>query len=294
TLVDDRAILVAVKPRPDLRVSNIVALDSVSAAATASIEFTVVNQGLVAANGTWNDRVWLSLDDKLTSDDILVSSHENQTALGSLEEYTTSSNVFTVPKRFRGTVYVLVQTDTGNAIDEWPNDTLQSNVSAHELYVDPIPFADLVVDNVVTSAQAFEGNTVEVRYTVTNRGAGDSDLGAWTEQVWLTRDKNRPHPGQGDKLLATLRYNGGVLVEGAGYDRQLEVTLPTGLTSGTYYIMPWVDPYGTLLEDSLATNVNPDDPNEINSSNYRARAISIVGTPPQPTARNIAVHSVAA
>src|SRR3546814_16020081 len=58
--------------------------------------------------------------------------------------------------------------------------------------------------------------------------------------------------------------------------------------------MPWVDPYATLLEDSLATNVNPDDPAEINSSNYRARAIDIVGVPPQVFPRAIAVDSVVA
>ena len=292
--VDDAAILVSLLPRPDLRIGEIVAPDRVSAGGTASIEFTVVNQGLVASNGNWTDQVWLSLDDKLTSDDILVSSHQNQTALGSLAEYRTNSDVFTIPKRFRGTVYVLVKTDVSGSIDEFPNDTDASNVTAHELFVDPIPFADLVVDNVVVPAQAFEGNTVSVRYSVTNRGAGETDLGTWTEQIWLTRDKNRPHPGQGDILLTTLTYVNGVLAEGAGYDRELTVTLPTGLASGTYYITPWVDPYGTLLEDSLATNVNPDDPSELNSSNYRAGAIAIVGTPPQSTAVAIALSDVVA
>src|SRR3546814_5463079 len=112
-----------------------------------------------------------------------------------------------------GTVYILVATDSGNRIDEWPNDTVQSNIVAHEIHVDPIPFADLVVDSVVAPAQAFEGNQVTVRYSVTNRGAGDTDLGRWAEQIWLTRDKNRPHPGQGDILLTTLTYEGGVLVK---------------------------------------------------------------------------------
>src|SRR3546814_4866928 len=94
---------------------------------------------------------------------------------------------------------------------------------------------------------------------------------SWTEQIWLTRDKNRPHPGQGDILLTTLTYDGGVLVEDAGYDREVTVTLPEGLVSGTYYIMPWVDPYVTLLEDSLAINVNPDDPHEINRDRKSTR-----------------------
>src|SRR5690606_3540819 len=65
--VDDQTILVAVKPRPDLRVSGIMAPERVSAGATASIEFTVANQGLVEASGNWTDQVWLSLDDKITS-----------------------------------------------------------------------------------------------------------------------------------------------------------------------------------------------------------------------------------
>src|SRR3546814_12198134 len=89
--------------------------------------------------------LWLSLDDKLTSDDILVSTLQNPSALGSLEEYGSESGTFTVPKRFRGTVYILVATDSGNRIDEWPNDTVQSNIVAHEIHVDPIPFADLEI-----------------------------------------------------------------------------------------------------------------------------------------------------
>ena len=292
--VDDQSILVAVKPRPDLKVGTITAPEHVSAGATASVEFTVFNQGLVEATGNWTDNVYLSLDDKITSDDILVSSLANPVALGSLEEYSSATAAFTVPKRFRGTVYILVQADAGNSVDEWPNDTTASNVVAKSIYIDPIPFADIVVDGVATAAQAFEGDTVSVKYTVTNRGSGDTDLGKWTEQVWLTRDRNRPHPGQGDILLTSLTYNGGVLEVGEGYDRELTVALPEHVISGTYYIMPWVDPYATLLEDPLATNVNPDDPAEINSSNYRARAIQIVGTPPVSTTRSISVEAVTA
>src|SRR3546814_5485402 len=78
--------------------------------------------------------LWLSLDDKLTSDDILVSTLQNPSALGSLEEYGSESGPFTVPKRFRGTAYILVATDSGNLIDEWPNDPVQSNIVAHEIH----------------------------------------------------------------------------------------------------------------------------------------------------------------
>ena len=60
------------------------------------------------------------------------------------------------------------------------------------------------------------------------------------------------------------------------------MTLPPHVISGTYYLIPWADSYGNILEDPLEVNINPDDPNEYNSSNYKARAIDIIGLIPPP------------
>src|SRR3546814_15543614 len=114
----------------------------------------------------------------------LFRSLQNPSALGSLEEYGSESGTFTVPKRFRGTVYILVATDSGNRIDEWPNDTVPSNIVAHEIHVDPIPFADLVVDSVVAPSQAFEGNQLPVCYSVTNRRRGHNAPGPGAGERW--------------------------------------------------------------------------------------------------------------
>jgi subtilase family serine protease len=276
--VDDTRIAVSVLPRPDLQMTSITGPAAVDAGGTASIDFTVINQGPVATRvPNWTDRVYLSLDDKITSDDIVVSSLSNGAALAPGEQYLSLSDTFEIPKRFRGTVYVLVMTDQGGVVDEWPNET--NNVQIHPIYVNPWPFADLVVSDVVAPAQTFEGSEIEVRYTVTNLGSGATDRGEWTEQIWFTRDKNRPHPGLGDVLLKTLPYTGGTLERNAGYDRVVTVELPDSLLSGTYYIMPWVDPYALVLEDTLAVNVNPDDPNEVDNNNYKARAIDVIGVP---------------
>ncbi len=292
-LIDDAAIEVSVLPRPDLQVSQISGPTEVDAGATASIEFVVINQGTVPTDvPNWTDRVYLSLDDKITSDDVLVSNLQNVAALAPGESYSQLSGVFKVPERFRGTVYVIAAADYSGSVDEWPNDG--NNVRLHELFVNPWPFADLVVSDVVSPDQAFESNEIPVQYTVTNLGAGPTNLGSWVEQIWLTKDKNRPHPGQGDYLLKTIQYTDGVLVVGGGYDRITTVRLPDTIVSGEYYITPWVDPYATLLEDTLAINVNPDDPNEVNNNNYKAgggdlagRAdligaprIAVIGTPP--------------
>jgi large repetitive protein len=66
---------------------------------------------------------------------------------------------------------------------------------------------------------------------------------------------------------------------GEGYDRTVTVRLPDKLVSGNYYLTPWVDPYATLLEDTLAVNVNLDDPAELNSNNYKAGGAAIPGRP---------------
>src|SRR5262249_30200914 len=139
----------------------------------------------------------------------------------------------------------------------------------------PVPLPDLVAGQVVVPAQAVEGSEVEVRYTVTNLGPGATDTDQWTDTIWLTRDKNRPHPGRGDYLLQVLPHTG-ALGRNAGYDVTTRVTLPTGLDAGTYYLMPWTDPFDVVLEDTLSVNVNTDDPNEIDNNNYKARAIDIL------------------
>jgi len=51
----------------------------------------------------------------------------------------------------------------------------------------------------------------------------------------------------------------------AGYDQTATVTIPVILDPGIYYVTPWSDTFSTVLQDTLAINVNPDDPNNFNS-----------------------------
>ncbi len=272
--VDDTSIPITVRPRPDLQISQFTAPDTVDPGQTVAVDFTVVNQGTVATTRpNWQDRVYLSLDPEVTSDDILIASLTNQSALEPGQEYRTITESAVVPLRFRGTVYLIVQTDAGGQMEEWPNDG--NNTAYRELYVTPQPLPDLVTSDVIAPIQSVEGATVEVRYTVSNLGPGETPVPNWTDTIWLTKDKNRPHPGQGDVLLKSLSHSGS-LINKAGYDVVTNVTLPTGLVSGTYYITPWTDPYDVVLEDTLAINVNQDDPTEIDNNNYKARAIDVI------------------
>ena len=138
---------------------------------------------------------------------------------------------------------------------------------------------DLVLSNVVVPAQVIAGSTFNVSYTVTNLGAGPTLVNTWTDSVWLSVNKTRPIPAEGDILLTQFTHTGSLDVK-AGYDQTVSVTLPLGLQPGTYYVTPWTDLYSAVLQDTLAINVNPDDPNNLYSDNYKAAQVAILAPLP--------------
>ncbi|TAK53398.1 MAG: hypothetical protein EPO25_10765, partial [Gammaproteobacteria bacterium] len=277
-LADDRPITLSVNPRPDLQVEALTAPASTAAGATIEVSFDVVNRGAVAATGQWQDRVYLSLDGQLDASDLLLGSIVNGSALGFDESYRSGTDALQIPIRFRGNGFIIVRADAGNAIDEFPNDG--NNTLVQAIYVEPYPPADLVTSNVVAPAQAIYGSEIEVRFTVTNHGSATTSAGQWTDTVWLTRDRTRPNPAaNGGILLGTYTHDGALAV-GESYERIVRVRIPENVESGTWYITPWSDAYDVVLEDTFAHVINPDDPNELDNNNYKARPIDLIGRSP--------------
>ncbi len=286
-----RLITINVKPRADLQVDRIEIPDRIESGATLAPQFVIVNQGSLGTGNTqWVDRVYLSLDTTIDSADLLIGQLPNSAALQAGERYSTEAGSVVVPLRFRGDVYVIVLTDATDRVDEWPNNT--NNLRYRSIFVEPRPLADLVVSDVVAPSQAVNGAEIPVRYTVTNLGSGPTNGDTWAENVWLTRDKNRPHPGQGDILLRTLTHTG-ALARNAGYETSTTIKLPREIESGTWYVTPWVDPLDVILEDTLASNTNPDDPTNIDNNNYKARQILVIGSQPDLVVSQVVAPPIA-
>ena len=209
------------------------------------------------------------------------------------ESYTMVSDVGTVPLRWSGEAYVIVSTDSSAQLDEYPLE--DDNRGAAGFEVSALPRPDLVTGGVVAPAQAVYGSEIELRYTVTNRGAGATLEDRWRDTIWIARDPRRPNTaafadvdgadflkGNSARLLATVTHVG-TLEVGESYEMTVRVTIPADLPSGQYFITPWSDSYDVVAEDTLAVNVNPDDPNELDNNNYKGRAIDILGyTPVRP------------
>jgi hypothetical protein len=275
---DESAVTVSLRPRADLQTAVLEVPERVTAGGTLSARFEVVNQGTTETTVPhWQDRVYLSLDNRPSGDDILIGTFQNGSALAPGERYATETGGVVVPVRYRGDVYVIAVADSGDAVDEYPNDG--NNVRVESVYVEPRAFGDLVTSNVVAPTRAQEGSQLEVRYTVTNKGSAPSYASQWHDTVWLTNDKRRPSSANGAILLGTFAHNGALDV-GEGYDNSVQVTLPSNLAVGinTYYVTVWSDAYDVVLEDTLSSNTNPDDPNEIDNNNYKARAVQVIVT----------------
>jgi hypothetical protein len=124
-------------------------------------------------------------------------------------------------------------------------------------------------------------------FTVANRGSAATlgndgatgSLQTWTDTVWLARDATRPGAHKGDLLLGSFSHVGPLEV-GEDYRHEVRVTIPEGIVSGEYFLTVWSDAYDLILEDTLAENLNPDDPHQADNNNYQARPIHILGLAP--------------
>ncbi len=283
TTVDPQPILISQPAHPDLQVASITpAASHFQAGGTLGLQFVVVNEGTVATTTPhWTDSVYLSLDSTLSGDDILLGSAGNQSALESLHTYQTTLSSIPIPKTKSGSFYLIVDTNSSGAQDEYPNGN--NNTRAVPITIDPILPSDLVVSNVIVPTQAVAGSQIQVTYTVTNLGNGPTDLSSWTDGVWLAADRKEPYVT--GTLLTTVTETG-VLTNDPhdpdlpqSYTETVTVTLPLHF-SGQLFITPQTDLYEQLDQTTLAANVNPDDPNDLRSDNFKAAAIIVLPEPP--------------
>jgi hypothetical protein len=283
-LPDSDTITLTVLPNPDLQVFSIDnAPPSANAGGTVALAYTIINQGTVEARGHWSDNVYISLTDHIDSSAILLGSFENQAALLPGEKYQTITTNMPVSRRLGGPAYLIVVTNANGAVNEFPHG--DNNLFVQPIHIVPEPPADLVTSGVTAPQQAFDGSTITVSYHVSNLGLEPTDQTNWTDTIWLTRDPTRPNVTKGDVLLATLPHTGvlgndpSVITLPTGYDVTTAVTLPRHIT-GQFYITAWADSFDLVHKSTQDTNVNPDDPTQLNNDNYKARPTTILLTPP--------------
>ena len=268
---------------PDLQVSTVTAPSQANAGGTLSVDFTVINQGTAATTTPhWTDSVYLSLKSTLDGSAILLGALPNQSALMPGGGYQTDTPDMVIPDTFGGAAYLIVAADSGHVVE---NPGKGDNTFVASIDINPLPPADLVTRGVAAPDQAYDGSTISVSYSVTNKGLAATDVSSWTDTIWLAHDPKRPGTSKGDVLLATLPHDGvlgddpTVLDPPTSYTETTTVTLPQHV-SGQLYITAWADTFDQVLKTTLSANVNRDDPNELYNDNWQVRPITVLLTPP--------------
>ncbi|MCF4969755.1 hypothetical protein CV014_22890 [Nostoc sp. CMAA1605] len=225
---NDRAVAFRVNA-PDLIVSNASAPESVTVGATLSITWDVTNQGTVAANADWWDRIVISTDQIFgNGDDTYLTEvwAGASTPLAAGATYTRTTNV-TLPTTATGDRYLLFRADNYNNQGETDEN---NNVRAVAINISA---ADLQVTSTNAPTAAVLGETVELTWTVTNQGTGTATRD-WFDRVYLSSNETL----DGSDVQVTSEYisTQTPLAVGASYTISKNVALPN-FTPGNQFLL---------------------------------------------------------
>ncbi|MGK7959023.1 CARDB domain-containing protein, partial [Crocosphaera sp.] len=254
-------------PQPNLQVTNINAANELFLGQETEIEWTISNIGDGAtANQTWGERIWLSLDNEIQSDqDIVLGTVNNLNNLISNDGYNNRLAV-TIPDNIAiGNYYLIVETDYENRIEESvETDNIQATIVQIK-EVPPEPKPDLQVSNIQASNRAIAGYDINVSYDVTNSGSVATSVNNWTDSIYLSTDQN--FDVNEDILIGNYEHNG-ILEQNQSYSvDNINVELPNNI-DGDFYVFVTTDINNQVDEDIF----------ESNNSNYDDEGITIYAT----------------
>ena len=147
---------------PDLTITNLQGIQPTYTGKQSQFTYTVANNGIIAASGSWKDRVYLSRDNKLDASDTLLGgfalgSAENPANLLSGTSYDRTVTYFA--PRTPGQYYLIASTDTDNTVNEGVGIGENNNTTITPVTVTPAYRAIVSTD----TETALAGNSVILR-----------------------------------------------------------------------------------------------------------------------------------
>jgi Ca2+-binding RTX toxin-like protein len=233
---------------PDLQVESLDVVSNNILGNPIILNWTVRNTGDGAATKNWRDRFYLSTDETISTDDLLIWTEEinNTTPLAKNSTYSKSATTTLPlnPNLSEGTYYILLATDADKQQLETSDSNNKFSVS-RDLTLPPLP--DLVVSNITSPPTEFSGRPIEVSWTLRNQGNGVAS-GTWSEQIYLSSDAEIG----GDQLIGTFEFTG-TIAAGQPILRKQEITLPVDW-SGDYWIVVKTDTSNQVYEHNKESN----------------------------------------
>jgi subtilase family serine protease len=223
---------------PDLTVSSLTVPATAGAGTTITITDTTQNSGSGDAPSSTTS-FYLSGNSWLDASDLLLGSR-TVPALGAGTGSTGSTSVTIPSGTAAGTFYIIAKADAPGAISEASE---SNNVISKTIKIGP----DLIVSSLSVPATAIMGTTVTITDTTQNSGGGDAS--ASTTTFYFSSNQTLD---AGDILLDSRSVP--ALGTGASSTGLTSVTIPTGITAGTYYIIAKADASGIITEINEGNN----------------------------------------
>jgi subtilase family serine protease len=224
-------VTVALSPWPDLHMTSVKVPSMAEAGREISLSWTVANNGIAATpNVGWSDQVYASPDSIYGGNAIQLGDVPHSGVLAPGGQYTQTGSV-TIPPTLAGKIYFYVFADADNVVYEHVAEPNKMGRST-SVSVSPYPRIDLSISSLAVPDTLAAGETVQVKWSVKNIGAGRTLTDTWDDAVYLSKYKVFIP----DSSIALDRCeHDGTLSAGMAYNRTLDITVPEGLT-GSYYV----------------------------------------------------------
>ncbi|MCH5377746.1 MAG: APHP domain-containing protein, partial [Planctomycetes bacterium] len=180
------SIPVTLLPSPDLIVTSIVAPLAAQEGSLVDFSWTVANQGLGDADGSWIDRVYLQEAGDPNADIIQLGTFTFNGPLPAGQSYTRAEAI-QVPVQTNELYRVFVTTDYEEHVfesDEANNTTFRTET----LSLSAKPRPDLQVQNITIPDSVPAGASLTVDFTIINQGPEPTMVPNWVDRVYLSLD----------------------------------------------------------------------------------------------------------
>lgn len=236
---------------PDLKVTNIMGPDTINAGTAGLITINVINEGLgdVASGQFWSDRVYMSSDQTISSNDIFIS---KQSVLNNLASGGLYSNNFTLnipPSILGGYYYLIAKTDVNNQVYEYINEN-NNEFIFDSIWIEPYPKSNLTILEIDTiSPNLLAGQSYNLQAIIKNIGSNNVVGMPYKDGLYLSSDTILSN---NDMLLSQKLRTSGLSVDSL-YTQDFNFMLPINL-SGTFYFIVKTDTEQKTNDESFINN----------------------------------------
>ncbi|MCH2247748.1 MAG: putative Ig domain-containing protein, partial [Crocosphaera sp.] len=184
--------------------------------------------------------------------DRYLGSVEHRDGLSAGESYSVNQTL-NLPNNLTGPYYVFVMTDAPQSrgigeVFEGSNEGNNATPSIQPLIIEFPPPSDLQVDTITLPSRVETGETIELEWTIFNRGDYKAE-GEWTDAVYLSTDATWDI---NDIPIGRVSHQG-TLNPGESYTSQLETNLPPAI-GAQYRVIVRPDIYNQVFEGPHEAN----------------------------------------